>query len=105
MKTVKGVELPINILVVVAIAVIVLLGLVALYFIGFNPFSVSTGIESIKNDGCRQLMNQNPPCNDVTAVNVTWQGAVTPFQTFMDSNYNCAGSATCVMQRCTCPGV
>ena len=38
----KGVELPINILVVVAIAVIVLLGMVALYLIGFNPISVTT---------------------------------------------------------------
>jgi len=101
---VKGVELPINILVVVAIAVIVLLGLVALYFIGFNPFSVSAGLEAIKNDGCRQLMNQNPPCTDITAVNVMWNGASTPFQTFMDTNYNCAADTTCVRQRCTCPG-
>jgi len=48
----KGIELPINVLVIVAIAVIVLLGLVVLYFIGFNPFSGSVSLNSLKNTGC-----------------------------------------------------
>jgi hypothetical protein len=48
----KGVELPINVLVIVAIAVIVLLGIVVLYFIGFNPFSGSISITSLKNSAC-----------------------------------------------------
>lgn len=48
----KGIELPINVLVIVAIAVIVLLGIVVLYFIGFNPFSGSISITSLKNSGC-----------------------------------------------------
>ena len=48
----KGIELPINVLVIVAIAVIVLLGLVVLYFIGFNPFSGSISLTSLKNQGC-----------------------------------------------------
>jgi len=48
----KGVELPINVLVVVAIAIIVLLGVVVLYFIGFNPFSGSVSLTSLKNAGC-----------------------------------------------------
>jgi hypothetical protein len=48
----KGVELPINVLVIVTIAVIVLLGLVVLYFIGFNPFSGSVSLTSLKNAGC-----------------------------------------------------
>jgi len=48
----KGIELPINVLVIVAIAVIVLLGLVVLYFIGFNPFSGSISLTSLKNAGC-----------------------------------------------------
>jgi len=48
----KAVELPINVLVIVAIAVIVLLGIVVLYFIGFQPFSESISITSLKNVGC-----------------------------------------------------
>jgi hypothetical protein len=48
----KGIELPINVLVIVSIAVIVLLGLVVLYFIGFNPFSGSITLTSLKNIGC-----------------------------------------------------
>ena len=104
----KGIELPINILVVVAIAVIVLLGLVALYFIGFNPFSGSVGIESVKNQGCRLLLNQNPPCSN-TAITVNWQGnPAYSFKTFMAENYGCgavdAPDDTCIRQRCTCPG-
>ncbi|MFQ6021012.1 MAG: hypothetical protein ACE5J4_03320 [Candidatus Aenigmatarchaeota archaeon] len=51
----KGVELPINVLVIVAIAIIVLLGLVALYFIGFPPFTEIIGLQSIKNVACGEL--------------------------------------------------
>ena len=60
----KGVELPINILVVVAIAVIVLLALVALYFIGFGPFSTSISIEGVKNAACSELVRRG--CVDLT---------------------------------------
>jgi hypothetical protein len=48
----KGIELPINILVIVAIAVIVLLGLVVLYFVGFNPFSSGISLTALKNQAC-----------------------------------------------------
>lgn len=55
----KGVELPINVLIIVAVALIVLLALVALYFTGFNPFTGAVGLESIKNDACRTLAQLN----------------------------------------------
>jgi hypothetical protein len=48
----KGLSLPINVLVIVVVAVIVLLGVVAIYFGGFNPFSSAIGVESAKNDVC-----------------------------------------------------
>jgi len=54
----KGVELPINILVIVAIAVIVLLGMVLLYYTGFSPFSSVAGVEGTKNDACRVLAQE-----------------------------------------------
>ena len=99
----KGVELPINILVVVAIAVIVLLGLVALYFIGFNPFSVTTALDATKNTGCRLYMLQNPVCGNWSEVNVTWQGNETAFNTFMKDSYKCADES-CTRRACGCPG-
>ena len=99
----KGIELPINILVVVAIAVIVLLGLVALYFIGFNPFSNTTALNAAKSSGCRLYMNQAPACSNWTAFNVTWQGTSTEFDTFMVDSYKCADEA-CARTQCNCPG-
>ena len=64
----KGVELPINILVVVAIAIIVLLGLVALYFVGYNPFASVASLEGIKNDACRQYVQGHNCGQDGTVV-------------------------------------
>ncbi|MHA1686746.1 MAG: hypothetical protein ACTSYD_10120 [Candidatus Heimdallarchaeaceae archaeon] len=61
MFNMKGISLPINALVIVAIAVIVLLGLVALYFGGFNPFSTAITVESAKNDACDTLVRYG--CN------------------------------------------
>jgi len=95
----KGVELPINILVIVAIAVIVLLGLVAVYFVGFNPFSSVAGIEGIKNDACRVLV-QGKNCAELTS-NIVFDGAM--LRQF-DANKNNAMVATAVSSWGTaCP--
>ncbi len=51
----KGVELPINVLIIVALAFIVLLALLAMYFTGFSPFSSAVGLEGIKNAACGNL--------------------------------------------------
>jgi amino acid transporter len=103
-KTVKGVELPINILVVVAIAVIVLLGLVALYFVGFNPFSVTTALEATKNSGCREYMNRQT-CNSWD-FSFTYSGNVTiaTFHEFMNQYYYCNDDEACARRACSCPG-
>jgi len=105
---VKGVELPINILVIVAIAVIVLLGLVALYFIGFNPFSVTTAIEAAKNNNCRTYLHQNPVCNSAATVTFDYPtGNTTDLASFTDDYYGCTNTATdesCARRVCGCPG-
>jgi hypothetical protein len=109
---VKGVELPINILVIVAIAVIVLLGLVALYFTGFGPFSGVAGQEAIKNQACATL-NPRAGCTDdpsTIPVNYDVDGdgniaiAQDNWQTFADSFYACAGDSACAKRICSCPG-
>ena len=55
----KGLELPINVLVIVAVAIVVLLAIVALYFGGFSPFSAAMSLEGVKNDQCRKLVQAN----------------------------------------------
>jgi hypothetical protein len=52
----KGVELPINALVIVVIAVIVLLAVIAVYFTGWTPFAQSSEVESVKNAGCMMVV-------------------------------------------------
>jgi hypothetical protein len=66
MKGMKGVELPINVLIIVAVGLIVLLGIVALFFIGWSPFPATVGLESIKNQACRELV-QEWQCKIATA--------------------------------------
>jgi hypothetical protein len=52
----KAEALPVNILVVVAVAIVATLGLMGVYGVGYNPFSSALGLESVKNAGCRQLV-------------------------------------------------
>ncbi len=51
----KGVELPINVLVIVAVAVIVLLGIIALFMAMFGPTGPTFEIESAWNKGCSKI--------------------------------------------------
>ena len=65
----KGIELPINILVVVAVAVIVLLGLVALYFSGFVGPAGVMNQESAKQKYCAIIMRSPDGCTGGTDLN------------------------------------
>ena len=63
--------LPIEVLVVIIIAIIVLLGLVAVFFAGWTPYASSAGIDSIKNDACRILAydcSKSPADIEITGV-------------------------------------
>jgi len=65
---VKGIELPINILVVVAVAVIVLLGVVALYFSGFMGPAGIMSQESAKQKYCALVMRSPDGCSGGTSL-------------------------------------
>ncbi len=81
----KGVELPINILVVVAVAVIVLLGVVALYFSGFvTPAGVMSS-EAAKEAGCTRVMRNPNGCITVDPSTILLDGTVTGLPAF-DAN-------------------
>ncbi len=61
----KGIELPINVLVIIAVAVIVLLGIIALYFGGFiGPAGAMTS-EGAKVKYCGILMKNVSGCSTV----------------------------------------
>jgi len=68
---VKGIELPINILVIIAVAVIVLLGIIALYFSGFvGPAGTMTS-EGSKVKYCGVIMKNVAGCSTVDPASVT----------------------------------
>ena len=109
----KGIELPINILVIVAIAVIVLLGMVALYFAGWSPFSGSVGIESVKNAACLNYTRASDcaPTPSTVPINYDVNGDGTiavandNLQSFATAFYGCGtADVNCVRQLCACPG-
>jgi hypothetical protein len=54
----KGAELPINTIIIIVLAMIVLLAVAALYFTGFGPFSTAVGLEGEKNSACRVLVQE-----------------------------------------------
>ncbi len=64
MKRQKGIELPINTLVVVAIAVIILLAVAAFFMGVWTPSAGGMQALAAKNRACGQLMNIG--CNDAT---------------------------------------
>jgi hypothetical protein len=62
----KGLSLPINVLVIVVVAIIVLLGVVAIYFGGWSPFSSAISVEGVKNALCEEEVREG--CDDNTAM-------------------------------------
>ena len=61
----KGIELPINVLVIIAVAVIVLLGIIALYFGGFIGPAGAMSSEGAKVKYCGVLMKDLHGCSTV----------------------------------------
>jgi len=60
----KGIELPINVMIIVVIAVVVLLGVMALFNTGWGSGSSIISIESQKNSYCQVLDARD--CNNPT---------------------------------------
>jgi len=54
----KATELPINVLVIIVLAVIILLSMIAMYLTGFGPFSKTVSLEGVRGDACRRLVQE-----------------------------------------------
>jgi hypothetical protein len=59
-KVMKGVELPVNVLIIVVLALIVLLAIIALFFGVWNPTQITA--EAAKNSACYTLLSTG--CED-----------------------------------------
>ena len=118
----KGIELPINVLVIVAVAVIVLLGIIALYFGGFvGPAGLMTQ-EAAKTQGCNRVMSAVGGCQSATPASILFDGttgsvgkfdangdgsitAADTLQALCEKFYGvAAGSAAGCRQVCGCSG-
>jgi len=58
----KGIELPINALIIIVVAVLVLLGIVALWMSGWGGGSQGVTIEAAKSAACSELMRYYAGC-------------------------------------------
>ncbi len=75
----KGIELPINVLVIIVIAVIVLLGVIAVYFTGWTPFAQTAGVDAVKNAGCRIVAYD---CSNADLDSILFDGSMAGLPTF-----------------------
>ncbi len=117
----KGIELPINVLVIVALAVIVLLGMIALYMAGTSGPIGSIALGAAKQSGCAKLLNSNN-CGvdpDYIGVNFDVDGdgminitscdgsAITcpdNLGAFLNAYFGTADDMATQKQTCGCPG-
>ena len=66
----KGLSLPINALIIIAVAVIVMLSLIAMFYPSFFSGSMVVSVESVKSDACKSLKVGNS-CNLATNLIIT----------------------------------
>jgi hypothetical protein len=102
----KGVELPINVLVIIVIAVIVLLGIIAVYFAGWTPYASSAGVDTIKNDVCRKLVMGHGCDVDPDQIEITNFGGADDLQELCETYYGVAsGDVDACKAICGCGGI
>jgi len=70
----KGIELPINALIIIVVAILVLLGIVALWMSGWGGGSQGVTVEAAKATGCGALMRSAGGCTGVTPANIFYDG-------------------------------
>ena len=99
----KGIELTINILVVVAVAVIVLLGVVALFFSGWFSGTQPMSLEAVKSQACNAAVRMG--C-DVTGGVTTLVGITVDYGTannldsLCEDYYQITDDTMCVNSVC-----
>jgi len=99
----KGISLPIDMLVVLAIAVIILIAVVAVFMGVWNPFATSQQQRANFNSACEILVNRGCSVDPSTTLCEAAKGVV------IDSSVVCASmddaAKTLIKVGCGCPGV
>ena len=118
----KGLELPINVLVVVAVAVIVLLGVVGLFFAGFIGGGGTIALTAARNNACAELISRGCGTTLTENVDVNYDtdsdGLIEPgvdtlasmcinqFGKFTGTGANkIVDESACKRDICACPGL
>jgi hypothetical protein len=91
----KGIELPINILIIIAIAIIVLIAVVSMFYGPFSSGTETVSSDIAKNDACQILISRK--CNVLTSDSV-----INNFDANRDNSIN--GGATAFPTNCTAAG-
>jgi hypothetical protein len=104
----KGIELPINILIIIAIAVIVLIAVVAMFYTPFSNGTSSISSNTAKSDACRAMLANNcgvwPGQIAIYGFDADKDGKLDP-STSSNGNCNNPGDATTgdsLWSFCTC---
>jgi hypothetical protein len=93
----KGIELPINVLIIISVALLVLLGIVALWMSGWSGGSQGVTIEAAKAAGCGALMRNSSGCTGVDPAIINFTGTY-PAVPSMDVNHDDAINAGDTLQ-------
>lgn len=107
----KGIELPVNVLVIIAVAVIVLLGVIALYMSGFIGSTPALNMNVAWNQGCASVVRNcaGTAIGTDIAVNYDVNGdgkivlANDNFLTLCQKIYGSTTSIGTCKQKCGCP--
>ncbi len=68
----KGIELPISTLVIIALVLLVLLGVLSLWMSGWVGGAGSISVEAAKNSGCSLLMRNYQTCASVNPASIIY---------------------------------
>jgi hypothetical protein len=70
----KGIELPVNALIIISIALLVLLGIVALWMSGWGTGAQGVTVEAAKAAGCGALLRDSRGCAAVLPSGIYFDG-------------------------------
>ena len=96
----KGIELPVNALIIITVAIVVLLGIVALWMTSWGGGSQGVTIEAAKAAGCGELMRTGAGCTGVDPATIIYDGTNAHLHVLrFDANGDgIAGAATDTLQ-------
>jgi len=91
----------------IALTVLIVSIILYLYSIIISNSGYQSVTDKAKDETCKKLLSQNPPCSDMTIRVEDWNptGGPDNFQMFMADYYGCANTNVkqCIKKSCNCP--